>query len=416
MTLYGLGPTAGAADKQTHLGLGQPAAPHQPLELQAQPLHTAALLAQPQRRGDLPGPQRLPRIREHFQHVTVGHWQHRLLHARLPHRHRDPPDTHPRSRRGRLHGGTCDRAVQAQRGPNPGVAILLDTTGPPSDPRGRPPPAAGTTAKDLQDGLPSNPQPGAQLFLGGQPLGQLGDPCTQRLRPGVPRGFPRFQLCHQRAQRRFLPSPHPTRRSSSHAARPATPAQQVPMNELHPKSIRHGHISTLHIWWARRPLAACRAVVLAALLPDPGDTACPESFRNIAADALRKFRDTAGGSPINDNPEELRAALLQFISRFAAWEASTESTFLDCARALVAAAHPDERPLVVDPFAGGGAIPLEALRVGTDAWAADYNPVAALLLKVVLEDIPRYGERLADAVRYWGAWVKDRVEADLTRS
>ncbi len=193
------------------------------------------------------------------------------------------------------------------------------------------------------------------------------------------------------------------------------PIREISRHARREKSIRHGHISTLHIWWARRPLAACRAVVLAALLPDPGDTACPESFRNIAADALRKFRDTAGGSPINDNPEELRAALLQFISRFAAWEASTESTFLDCARALVAAAHPDERPLVVDPFAGGGAIPLEALRVGTDAWAADYNPVAALLLKVVLEDIPRYGERLADAVRYWGAWVKDRVEADLTR-
>ncbi len=193
------------------------------------------------------------------------------------------------------------------------------------------------------------------------------------------------------------------------------PIREISKHARREKSIRHGHISTLHIWWARRPLAACRAVVLAALLPDPADPDCSESFRRAAADALRRFRDRAGGPPVKEDGEGLRRTLLEFIARFSAWEASTDPAYLECARALVAAAHPEGRPLVVDPFAGGGAIPLEALRVGADAWAGDYNPVAALLLKVVLEDIPRYGERLAEGVRTWGAWVKERVEADLGR-
>ena len=193
------------------------------------------------------------------------------------------------------------------------------------------------------------------------------------------------------------------------------PIREISAHARREKSIRHGHISTLHIWWARRPLAACRAVVMAALLPDPADPECPEAFREGAARALRAFRDRAGGSPVDDTPEGLRRGILDFIAKFAAWEASTEPVFLDCARALVAAAYPDGPPLVVDPFAGGGAIPLEALRVGADAWACDYNPVAALLLKVVLEDIPRYGDRLAEGVRQWGAWVKERVERDIGR-
>lgn len=193
------------------------------------------------------------------------------------------------------------------------------------------------------------------------------------------------------------------------------PIREISAHARREKSIRHGHISTLHIWWARRPLAACRAVVLAALLPDPADPLCPDTFRAKAAEALRAFRDRAGGPPVDGSPKALRKTILDFIARFSAWEASTEPVFLDCARALVAAAYPDGPPLVVDPFAGGGAIPLEALRVGADAWACDYNPVAALLLKVVLEDIPRYGERLAEGIRKWGAWVKERVERDLGR-
>ena len=82
-------------------------------------------------------------------------------------------------------------------------------------------------------------------------------------------------------------------------------------------------------------------------------------------------------------------------------------------RTRIARQHPGTRPLVVDPFAGGGSIPLEALRVGADAFASDLNPVAVLLNKVVLEYIPRYGQRLADEVRKWGDWIKRETEKEL---
>lgn len=189
------------------------------------------------------------------------------------------------------------------------------------------------------------------------------------------------------------------------------PIKEISRHARREKSIRHGNISTLHTWWARRPLAACRGVVLAALLPDPVDDECPPSFRAKAAEALQ-FR--FGRRPLN-RPEELRKSLLDFIGEFANWDHSTDRDYVACARALVEAAYPGGPPLVVDPFAGGGAIPLEALRVGADVWASDYNPVATLLLKVILEDIPRYGEKLTDAVAEWGSRTRQRVEADLAR-
>jgi adenine-specific DNA methylase len=209
------------------------------------------------------------------------------------------------------------------------------------------------------------------------------------------------------------------------------------------KSIRHGHISTLHIWWARRPLAACRAVLCAALWPDPADEHCPPAFRVAAARILCEFAEKVRNDRTlaelcgrhfkywqRVNPAILKADwqfcpvmryyLLDFIADFANWDASTNSVFLETARALTKAAHeslggiPDTRPLVVDPFAGGGAIPLEALRVGADAFASDLNPVAVLLNKVVLEYIPRYGQRLADEVRKWGNWIKEQAEKELS--
>lgn len=156
------------------------------------------------------------------------------------------------------------------------------------------------------------------------------------------------------------------------------------------KSIRHGHPSTLHLWWARRPLAACRAVLLGLLLPDPCDELCPADFKAHARAALRHL---PGVGNISDDDPALRRALLKFIGDFAAWELASDKQYLDAARALVRAAHPDETPLVVDPFAGGGSIPLEALRLGCDAFASDLNPVACLILKVMLEDIPRYASQ-----------------------
>lgn len=87
------------------------------------------------------------------------------------------------------------------------------------------------------------------------------------------------------------------------------------------KSIRHGHISTLHIWWARRPQAACCAVIYAALWPDPADANCPERFRNDAAGLMKQFFNPLGtdGRDFND-PMELRSALLNFIADFANWD------------------------------------------------------------------------------------------------
>lgn len=242
------------------------------------------------------------------------------------------------------------------------------------------------------------------------------------------------------------------------------PIQRISAHARREKSIRHGHISTLHIWWARRPLAACRAVICAALWPDPVDITeadvqkaqregralqanqCPQAFRKaavrIVTDFARKvvstgkLMDTCSkesfsrwevlvkpdnkldpSDPAHQNT--LRHLLLDFIADFANWDNSTVPEYLEAARALTQAAHEalggekGTRPLVVDPFAGGGSIPLEALRVGADAFASDLNPVAVLLNKVVLEYIPKYGHKLADEVRKWGQWVKEQAASEL---
>ncbi len=213
------------------------------------------------------------------------------------------------------------------------------------------------------------------------------------------------------------------------------PIKRISAHARREKSIRHGHISTLHIWWARRPLAACRAVICAALWPDPADPLCPESFREVARNLMKKwagehlgllgeesyrrfigFRKDPGKL---ENNEELRKALLDFIADFANWDNSTRMEYLETSQTLTQSAHealgglPGTRPLVVDPFAGGGSIPLEALRVGADAFASDLNPVAVLLNKVVLEYIPKYGRRLAEEVRKWGEWIKKEAEKEL---
>jgi putative DNA methylase len=185
------------------------------------------------------------------------------------------------------------------------------------------------------------------------------------------------------------------------------------------KSLRHGHISTLHIWWARRPLASVRAALLGALWPDPGDPNCPPAFLAAAGRFMREFRDARGGRSRNwSDSAELRAALLEFIADFSNWDHANDRLFLTTARSLTLAAHealggePGVRPLAVDPFAGGGAIPLEALRVGADSFASDLNSVPVLLNKVVLEYVPRFGRELIDRFREWG----DAVQAEARES
>ena len=227
------------------------------------------------------------------------------------------------------------------------------------------------------------------------------------------------------------------------------PIKRISAHARREKSIRHGHISTLHIWWARRPLAACRAVICASLWPDPADENCPQAFRDAAARLMTDFAGKvynttslhataskesfgqwegivaarAKGIELDSTDpahlNKLRFALLDFIADFANWDNSTVREYLDTSRALTQAAHealggmPGTRPLVVDPFAGGGSIPLEALRVGADAFASDLNPIPVLLNKVVLEYIPKYGQRLADEVRKWGEWIKLEAEKEL---
>jgi adenine-specific DNA methylase len=186
------------------------------------------------------------------------------------------------------------------------------------------------------------------------------------------------------------------------------PIAVVSKHAAREKSIRHGHPSTLHLWWARRPLAACRAMLLGLLLPDPCDEHCPEEFKQKSRELLPKVQGQVG-----PNDEDLRKSLLKFIGDFANWDLSSDRTYLEVSRGLVKAAHPEETPLVVDPFAGGGSIPLEALRLGCEAFASDLNPVACLILKVMLEDIPRRGPKLAEELRRVGAEIKKQAEKEL---
>jgi len=187
------------------------------------------------------------------------------------------------------------------------------------------------------------------------------------------------------------------------------------------KNIRHGHISALHIWWARRPLAACRAVICASLWPDPADQNCSDSFRQTATMLLSELRDKRGGKPIKpDNVLELRNALLNFIVEFSNWDNAATSDYIDTCRAITKAANnifeesSEINPLIVDPFAGGGAIPFEALRIGTDVFASDLNPIAVLLNKIILEYLPVHGTVLAKEVREWGTWVYAKSKEELS--
>ena len=192
------------------------------------------------------------------------------------------------------------------------------------------------------------------------------------------------------------------------------PIAEVSRHAVREKSVRRGHPSTLHVWWARRPLASSRAMLMALLLPDPCDDFCPEAFKDQARAALLAMHGRASGWDDEvRNDIGLRAVLLRFIAEFANWDHAASPGHLDVARALVAAAHGPEAPLVADPFAGGGSIPLEALRLGCDAFASDLNPVACLILKTLLEDIPRGGPKLAGEVRGAGRTIRDAAQAKL---
>ena len=135
------------------------------------------------------------------------------------------------------------------------------------------------------------------------------------------------------------------------------PIAEVSRHAAREKSIRHGHPSTLHLWWARRPLASSRAVLMALLLPDPCDPHCPKEFKTRAKELLLAMRGRPSGwNSTVKTDEGLRQVLLRFIADFANWDNAAKTEYLETGRGLVQAAHPEQTPLVVDPFAGGGSI------------------------------------------------------------
>lgn len=147
------------------------------------------------------------------------------------------------------------------------------------------------------------------------------------------------------------------------------PVKEVSIESAREKNIRHGHISTLHIWWARRPLASSRATAYAALTPAPKDTEEWDKRR-------------------------------QFIIDFSKWENSLNPVLIEKARKDILEANGGKPLTVLDPFAGGGAIPLEALRLGCETYAGEYNPVAVLILKCTLEYPQKYG-KISKANEKW---------------
>ena len=145
----------------------------------------------------------------------------------------------------------------------------------------------------------------------------------------------------------------------------ALPLYAINKASAREKSIRHGHPSTLHLWWARRPLAACRAVLWASLVDDP--SAHPERF------------------PTEEDRAVERKRLFGILEDLVVWENSNNQDVLQEARAEIEKCFDGELPAVLDPFAGGGSIPLEAQRLGLEALASDLNPVAVLINKALVE-------------------------------
>lgn len=169
------------------------------------------------------------------------------------------------------------------------------------------------------------------------------------------------------------------------------PIKQISEHSRNEKNLRKGHPWHLHIWWARRPWGACRAVTLASLLPAPTDEKCPESFVNEAYKILCSVVKPKEKSRIS-----IQESLLKFVGEYAQWELGSNSTYRNVAVDLVKAANEDNIPVVFDSFAGYGAIPGEAARLGCESIAGEINPVALLCLHTCLESIPKHNYNFID--------------------
>ena len=192
----------------------------------------------------------------------------------------------------------------------------------------------------------------------------------------------------------------------------ALPLDDINREAAREKSIRHGHPSTLHLWWARRPLAACRAVLFSSLVDDPSSR--PEEF------------------PTEADQERERKRLFEIIRELVKWENINNEHVLGKARAEILKSTDGNPPPVLDPFCGGGSIPLEAQRLGLEAHGSDLNPVAVLITKAMIEILPRFAgqlpvnpdaqndslqsqtwrgaDGLAEDVRYYGEWMRKEAE------
>ncbi len=189
----------------------------------------------------------------------------------------------------------------------------------------------------------------------------------------------------------------------------AFPLKQASLDSVHEKTVRHGHISTLHIWPARRPLAACRAALIATLLPDPGDAEKRKALcERIGGRVVKKIekKKMPDGQTVERVKEETEGGILHWLNsepkksdkkKYREWKALSDhyEFELEWFRQEIRKAHGGRAPKVLDPFAGGGAIPLEAMRLGCEATAVDINPVAWFILKCTLE----YPQKLAGQTR-----------------
>ena len=174
------------------------------------------------------------------------------------------------------------------------------------------------------------------------------------------------------------------------------PLEQVSLDSVHEKNVRHGHISTLHIWPARRPLAACRAALIATLIPDPGSAVEREAiYERMAGKVVETVEDERiGGRTVARRKRETQGGILHW-KRNEREEREGGASDIDWFRARIREAYGGRAPRVLDPFAGGGAIPLEAMRLGCEVTAVDINPVAWFILKCTLD----YPWRLAGETR-----------------
>lgn len=191
----------------------------------------------------------------------------------------------------------------------------------------------------------------------------------------------------------------------------ALPLDDINAASAREKSIRHGHPSTLHLWWARRPLAAARAVIWSSLVDDP--SAHPEEFPTVEEQAVERER------------------LFGILRELVVWENSNNDRVLNAAKAEIKRSMGVDLPPLLDPFAGGGAIPLEAQRLGLEAYAQDLNPVAVTINKAMIEIPPLFADKpavnteargkltnggwsgnagLAADVKYYGTWMKEEAQ------